>query len=143
VEAVVAARLDRLPDDERDTIRRAALLGRIFRVEDLQALTGAPPERLTRALVRLAARGLIAPASARSDVFGRGPGAYGFRNLITKEVAYEGLCAARPLIAPAATTRAWANTYSPPAIARAPGARSSRPARTRATTPATPTPSRS
>ncbi|HEX4457215.1 MAG TPA: AAA family ATPase, partial [Polyangia bacterium] len=92
VEAVVAARVDRLPDDERDTIRRAALLGRIFRVEDLQALVGGgPPERLTRALVRLAARGLIAPASARSDVFGRGPGAYSFRNLITKEVAYEGL----------------------------------------------------
>ena len=54
VEAVVASRLDRLPDDERDTIRRAALLGRIFRVEDLQALTGgSTPETLSRALVRL------------------------------------------------------------------------------------------
>jgi tetratricopeptide (TPR) repeat protein/class 3 adenylate cyclase len=91
IEAVVASRLDRLPDDERDTIRRAALLGRIFRVEDLQALTGATPEALSRSLVRLAARGLIAPASAASDIFARGPGAYAFRNVITKEVAYEGL----------------------------------------------------
>jgi predicted ATPase/class 3 adenylate cyclase len=91
IEAVVAARLDRLPDDERDTIRRAALLGRIFRVEDLHALTGATPELLSRSLVRLAARGLIAPASAASDIFARGPGAYAFRNVITKEVAYDGL----------------------------------------------------
>ena len=92
VEAVVASRLDRLPDDERDTIRRAALLGRIFRVEDLAALTpGATPETLCRALVRLSSRGLIAPASGAGDVFGRGPGAYAFRNTITKEVAYSGL----------------------------------------------------
>jgi serine/threonine protein kinase/tetratricopeptide (TPR) repeat protein len=91
IEAVVAARLDRLPDDERDTIRRAALLGRIFRVEDLHALTGATPEALSRTLVRLAARGLIAPASAASDIYARGPGAYAFRNVITKEVAYDGL----------------------------------------------------
>ncbi|MGZ3441300.1 MAG: AAA family ATPase, partial [Polyangia bacterium] len=92
VEAVVASRLDRLPDDERDTIRRAALLGRIFRVEDLQALTGASaPDALSRALVRLSSRGLITPASASGDVYGRGPGAYAFRNTITKEVAYQGL----------------------------------------------------
>jgi eukaryotic-like serine/threonine-protein kinase len=92
VEAVVASRLDRLPDDERDTIRRAALLGRIFRVEDLQALLGAPsPDGLARALVRLSSRGIIAPASAAGDVYARGPAAYAFRNMITKEVAYSGL----------------------------------------------------
>ncbi|MDB4967501.1 MAG: serine/threonine protein kinase with repeat, partial [Myxococcales bacterium] len=92
VEAVVAARIDLLPDDERDTIRRAALLGRVFRVEDLQALTGAAaPETLTRALVRLASRGIIAPASSAGDVYARGPGAYAFRNTITKQVAYDGL----------------------------------------------------
>jgi tetratricopeptide (TPR) repeat protein/class 3 adenylate cyclase len=92
VEAVLASRLDRLPDDERDTIRRGALLGRVFRVEDLCALLAdAAPERVTRALVRLASRGIIAPASAASDVFARGPGAYAFRNTVTKQVAYDGL----------------------------------------------------
>jgi predicted ATPase/class 3 adenylate cyclase len=92
VEAVVASRLDRLPDEERDTIRRAALLGRIFRVEDLQALTGAAtPDALSRVLVRLSSRGLIAPASGAGDIYGRGPGAYAFRNTMTKEVAYSGL----------------------------------------------------
>src|SRR5262249_24015574 len=59
-EAVVASRLDRLPDDERDTVRRAALLGRVFRVEDVAALLGGDP---SSALVRLAARGLIVPSS--------------------------------------------------------------------------------
>ena len=92
VEAVVASRLDRLPDVERDTIRRAALLGRIFRADDLLALTGGvAPEALSRVLVRLSSRGLIAPASAAGDIFARGPGAYAFRNTITKEVAYQGL----------------------------------------------------
>ncbi|HEY7956885.1 MAG TPA: protein kinase [Polyangia bacterium] len=88
VEAVVASRLDRLPDDERDVIRRAALLGRQFRVEDLAALTGADPCSL---LVRLSARGLIAPSSGPDDHYRSGPAAYTFRNVITKEVAYDGL----------------------------------------------------
>jgi serine/threonine protein kinase/tetratricopeptide (TPR) repeat protein len=88
VEQVVASRLDRLPDDERDVIRRAALLGRIFRVEDLTALTGLDPQA---ALVRLSSRGLIAPSSAAGDRYQNGPAAYSFRNLITREVAYGGL----------------------------------------------------
>jgi tetratricopeptide (TPR) repeat protein len=88
VEQVVASRLDRLPDDERDVIRRAALLGRTFRVEDLAALTGVDPQP---ALVRLASRGLIAPISAAGDLYKNHPAAYGFRNLITREVAYGGL----------------------------------------------------
>ncbi len=88
VEQVVASRLDRLPDDERDVIRRAALLGRAFRVEDLAALAGVDPQP---ALVRLSARGLITPTSAAGDVYKIGPAAYAFRNLITREVAYGGL----------------------------------------------------
>ena len=88
VEATVAARLDRLPDDERDALRRAALLGRTFRIEDLQALVGSDP---LPQLARLAARALITPASAPGDVYRGGPAAYAFRNSITKDVAYGGL----------------------------------------------------
>jgi predicted ATPase/class 3 adenylate cyclase len=108
VEAVVASRLDRLPDDERDAIRRAALLGRVFRVEDVVALMTGPsssaaatqsgarpaaptPHGAARSLARLATRGLIAPAAAPGDVYDNGPAAYAFRNLITREVAYDGL----------------------------------------------------
>jgi predicted ATPase len=78
VEAVVASRLDRLSDEERDVIRRAALLGRSFRVDDVAALLGADPRP---ALERLATRGLVIPV---------GDG-YAFRNLIVREVAYGGL----------------------------------------------------
>jgi predicted ATPase len=111
VEAVVASRLDRLPDDERDVIRRAALLGRVFRVEDLAALTGTDP---VAALVRLSARGLLAPASAAGDVYKSGPAAYSFRNLITKEVAYGGL---------APDTRALLHSIAADRLQRAPGYR--------------------
>jgi serine/threonine protein kinase/tetratricopeptide (TPR) repeat protein len=83
VEQVVASRLDRLADDERDVIRRAALLGRSFRVEDLAALTGVDPQP---ALAKLATRGLLTPTASQN-----GPGTYSFRNLITREVAYGGL----------------------------------------------------
>ena len=111
VEAVVASRLDRLPDDERDVIRRAALLGRTFRAEDLAALTGADP---VPSLVRLSSRGLIAPASAAGDVYRSGPAAYTFRNLITKEVAYGGL---------APDTRALLHSVAADRLQRAPGYR--------------------
>jgi serine/threonine protein kinase/predicted ATPase len=111
VEAVVASRLDRLPDDERDVIRRAALLGRIFRVEDLAALTGTDP---VAALVRLSARGIIAPSSAAGDVYKSGPAAYSFRNVITKEVAYGGL---------APDTRALLHSIAADRLQRSPGYR--------------------
>jgi predicted ATPase len=91
VEAVVASRLDRLPDEERDVIRRAALLGRQFRVEDLAALMAPESGDPLAALVRLAARGLIVPSSAADDHYRSGPAAYSFRNQFTKEVAYGGL----------------------------------------------------
>ena len=115
VEAVVASRLDRLPDDERDVIRRAALLGRTFRVEDLAALTGVDP---APALVRLAARGLIAPTSARGRRLqdaARPPTR--FRNLITKEVAYGGL---------APDTRALLHSVAADRLQRSPGYRTRR-----------------
>jgi eukaryotic-like serine/threonine-protein kinase len=111
VEAVVASRLDRLPDDERDVVRRAALLGRQFRVEDLAALTGNDPSTI---LVKLAARGLIAPASGPGDHYKTGPAVYQFRNLITKEVAYGGL---------APDVRALLHSVAADRLVRAPGYR--------------------
>ena len=89
VEAVVASRLDRLPEDERNVIRRAALLGRLFQVDDLQALYGKDPRA---ALDRLAKRGLIEAMLETADPSAKiASSQYGFRNLITREVAYAGL----------------------------------------------------
>ena len=90
VEAVVASRLDRLPSAELELLRRAAVLGRTFRVDDLQALVadgGADGSTdVAAGLAGLVARGLLEPAAA-----GERPLEYAFRNLLTKEVAYGGI----------------------------------------------------
>jgi len=111
VEAVVASRIDRLPDDEREVLRRAALLGRQFRVEDLAAVTSVDPVAPT---ARLAARGLLEPSAGPGDVFRNGPAAYAFRNTITRDVAYGGL---------APDTRALLHSIVADRIRRAPGYR--------------------
>lgn len=84
--AVVSSRIDRLPVEERDVIRRAALWGRTFTIDDIAVLCDGDRRNELEAL---AARGLILPAAEGFDE--RGPTRYEFRNLITKEVAYSGL----------------------------------------------------
>jgi serine/threonine protein kinase/tetratricopeptide (TPR) repeat protein len=111
VEAVVASRVDRLPDDEREVLRRAALLGRQFRVEELAAVTSVDP---VAPAARLAARGLLEPSSSAGDLFRGGPAAYSFRNTITRDVAYGGL---------APDTRALLHSIVADRIRRAPGYR--------------------
>jgi serine/threonine protein kinase/predicted ATPase len=109
VEAVVASRLDCLPLGEAEVIRRAALLGRIFRVDDLSALVGGDP---IATLQRLAARGLIEPQGVGEAQ--PGLSTYSFRNLITREVAYGGL---------APETRARLHRVAADRLIRAPGYR--------------------
>src|SRR5204862_3002150 len=84
VEAVVAARLDRLPADEQEALRRAAVLGRVFRVDDVAALLaepGAPPVDPSAALAQLCTRGILEPGPHPGQAT---PGEYSFRNLLTK-----------------------------------------------------------
>ncbi len=89
VEAVVASRLDRLPATEAELLRRASVVGRTFRVDDVRALLSgqARAAAIEQDLRRLCARGFL-EASADS---GDRPLEFSFRNLITKEVAYGGL----------------------------------------------------
>ncbi len=113
VEALVASRIDQLPEEERDVIRHAALLGRLFRVDDLAALRGAPARA---ELARLASRGFIVPTS-RVDTSAEGGGiaaSYAFRNLITREVAYGGL---------SPDTRALLHSVAADRLRRSPGFR--------------------
>jgi predicted ATPase len=85
VEAVVASRLDRLPALEQEVLRRAAVLGRVVRGDDLAALVPEhSPGDVAGALERLCARGILEqPAERGND--------YAFRNLLTKEIAYGGI----------------------------------------------------
>jgi DNA-binding SARP family transcriptional activator/tetratricopeptide (TPR) repeat protein len=82
VEAVLAARLNQLGDDERTLLEHAAVEGRSFRRGALAALGDTD---LTAPLTALVRRGLIHPEPA--------PGDDGFRfaHALIREVAYRGL----------------------------------------------------
>ena len=87
VQALLEARLDRLPQAERRAMEHAAVIGREFTVPGLRALglaqEGTPVVPLLQSLVR---RRLVEPA-------GRRAGGAGFRfvHLLVREVCYAGL----------------------------------------------------
>ena len=86
--ALLAARLDRLPDAERSVLERAAVIGRTFWAG---AVSDMLPERdridLQRHLARLARRSLI--RTDRSDF--PNDEAYRFRHLLIRDAAYSAL----------------------------------------------------
>ena len=89
VEAVVQSRLERLPPRELELVRRASVLGRIFRPDDVAALLEAKSAAdIAPELQRLVARGIMEPMGTPSP---EGAVELAFRNLLTKEVAYGGI----------------------------------------------------
>jgi DNA-binding SARP family transcriptional activator len=83
VEALLAARLDRLEPDERALIERAAVVGRDFSRSALVTLS--PPEDLAgldRRLASLAHRGLV------RGLRGAGDDPYRFHHVLVRDVAY-------------------------------------------------------
>lgn len=88
IAALLAARLDQLPDHERLVLERAAVIGRSFwsgALTELLPVTAA--SELPRSLARLARRGLIRPE--RSEFVD--DEAYRFRHLLIRDAAYAGL----------------------------------------------------
>ncbi|HEY2936033.1 MAG TPA: hypothetical protein VGJ25_05505, partial [Gaiellaceae bacterium] len=80
--ALLAARLDRLAEDERAVIERAAIVGRDFSHESVAAL--APPELASRArslLLGLVRKEVIRP--------GGGDDVFAFRHALIREAAYD------------------------------------------------------
>jgi DNA-binding SARP family transcriptional activator len=78
LEALLASRLDRLPGEELDVLRRAAVIGRRFEKADLEDLAG---DDTTRSLSRLSTRALVHPFG---DLFG-------FHHVLVRDVAYRGI----------------------------------------------------
>jgi eukaryotic-like serine/threonine-protein kinase len=78
VEALVATRLDRLPDAEKEVLSRAAVFGRVFSEDDVVSLVGRPVGDTLASLLR---RQLVASAPQ--------PGSWTFRNEMTPAVAYD------------------------------------------------------
>jgi class 3 adenylate cyclase/tetratricopeptide (TPR) repeat protein len=88
IQALLAARLDRLEAAERAVIGRAAVVGQAFYLSALEELS--PPElgpRLGGILMGLVRKGLIRPD--RSDIGGED--AFRFHHLLVRDAAYAGL----------------------------------------------------
>ena len=80
VHATVLARIDALPAEERSILELGAVTGRTIRAAAIHALMPEnDEERIARALDDLAQRDLLVP---------QGTGAYTFRHIVIREVAY-------------------------------------------------------
>ena len=79
VQGVVSARLDQLPDEQRQTLQAAAVLGVRFSAEGVSALVGGDPLAPLDGLARSAV--IVAEPQA-------GPGFHAFRHQILRDVAY-------------------------------------------------------
>jgi AAA ATPase domain len=85
VHAIVAARLDALPADERAVLDDAAVLGQVGWVGALGEVGGHPPDRLDACLERLEAKEFV-QRFGRSSVAGEVQ--YAFRHALVRDVAY-------------------------------------------------------
>ena len=82
VQSAVAARMDLLPLEEKRVLQGAAVLGHSFAEDMLEELLGEPPREALNALER---RALV------QELFATGPGRYGFRHQLIRDVAYGAL----------------------------------------------------
>jgi predicted ATPase len=89
VQAVLAARIDRLPVEEKELLQTLAVLGREFPLGLVQRVTLTPDDELERRLSRLQAGEFIYEQLASGDV------EYTFKHALTQEVAYNALLVER------------------------------------------------
>ena len=82
VQAVLAARIDRLPPDEKRLLQSAAVIGKDVRLVILQAIADQSEEEISRGLVRLQAAEFLYETSLFPEV------EYTFKHALTHEVAY-------------------------------------------------------
>jgi class 3 adenylate cyclase/predicted ATPase len=85
VQAVLAARIDRLPEDEKDLLQTAAVVGRDVSFGVLEAIVDRPVIELRRSLASLQAAEFLYEASVLPDL------EYTFKHALTQEVAYQSL----------------------------------------------------
>ena len=85
VQAVLAARIDRLPAEEKGLLQTAAVIGAEVPFSLLQAITGRPEEALRRSLGHLQAAELLYESRLFPELV------YLFKHALTHEVAYGSL----------------------------------------------------
>jgi class 3 adenylate cyclase/tetratricopeptide (TPR) repeat protein len=86
--ALIAARLDGLPAEERRLLQDGAVLGKTFTLAALAALSGAPTERIEARLSTLVRKEVL---GVQSDPRSPERGQYGFLQDLVRHVAYETL----------------------------------------------------
>jgi predicted ATPase len=82
VQAILAARIDRLPADEKDLLQTLAVIGNEFQVSLVHAVTAKSDDELNRMLGNLQLAEFIYEQPAVGDV------EYSFKHALTQEVAY-------------------------------------------------------
>ena len=88
IHALLAARLDGLPEDERDLITCASVEGTLFHRSAIGELAPHVPDaQLERTIATLVGRDLIRPAAAAVE----GDEVYAFRHILIRDAAYESL----------------------------------------------------
>jgi class 3 adenylate cyclase/tetratricopeptide (TPR) repeat protein len=87
VSALLSARIDRLPDDERAVLGCAAVTGVVVYVDAIAALISKPAPEVKRLLGLLVRKELLRPTT--SDLSGQV--AYRFLHVLVHDAAYEGL----------------------------------------------------
>jgi class 3 adenylate cyclase/ATP/maltotriose-dependent transcriptional regulator MalT len=87
LQALIAARIDRLPPDEKTVLQRASVVGRIFWAGAIKELAGEVDE-LDAVLESLLLRDFVLP-EPRSTISGET--AYRFKHVLFREVGYAGL----------------------------------------------------
>ena len=80
VQAVLASRIDRLADRDKDVLQAAAVVGQDVPIELLRAVVDLPSPELAASLDRLSGAELLGPAET--------PGEHAFRHPLAQEVAY-------------------------------------------------------
>ncbi len=85
VQAILAARIDRLPPDEKAMLQTAAVIGKNFEFSLLRALVDIPEDMLAGGLAHLRAAEFIYETSLFPDL------EYTFKHALTHEVAYGSL----------------------------------------------------
>ena len=87
VSALLAARIDRLNEDERAVVGAAAVIGTVFYAEAIAAITGTPLPDVKRVLAALIRKELL--RAAVTDL--PGVPAYRFLHVLVRDAAYDGL----------------------------------------------------
>jgi class 3 adenylate cyclase len=82
VQAILAARIDRLPPDEKDLLQALAVMGKEFKLGIVRTVSGKSDDDLNRMLGNLQLAEFIYEQPAVGDV------EYSFKHALTQEVAY-------------------------------------------------------